>query len=587
MTLRKHFIGVAAALAGLCAAIPMLGLGEPPSAPTTDSRPGEGEARSLPERVTARLGTNRLRRPELFTSVAYSPDGSTLASASYQGTVRLWDAAGGSERMLLQEGGADKGGQLVVFSPDGKWLAASDLSSAGSLWELRKGQRPRAMAVDVGGAQAMAFSPDGALLAIGYRGCLAVKEVATGKELFESDAEGGVAVVAFSPDGKLLASAADLDAINRATGDPAIRLRDPSTGKVVAKLEGHTGCILSLAFTPDGKTLASSSYDDTIRIWNVAKRETIRQIHTPVDRIAFSPDGKKLATAGTNNGKVRFFDPGSGELLLEISGVPTFFLKSLSFSPDGKRLAVAGGSSAIQIWDTTTGDEESPEGHLDSVGDVVFSADGKTLASRGGDRSVRLWDLAKRKQKRVFSHGSGQFAGGDIVPFPCCLALTPDAKTVACIGGYRGDAPVVCAWDTSSGKLAEFAEPRHPPLAVAISPDGDTMATICDYGLHLRSLATGKEIGLLPHFGGPAVFLPDGKTLLAGGDNYDIFLVDCRTLYAVRTTATAEPCIAVSPDGRAACHLWTAGRNTERAVVGPGPRLGDSHRQVAAHVRRQ
>jgi predicted amidohydrolase len=129
----KHCICVALALAGLCAALPLLGRGETPQVAPRDARAAYKEVEPLPARVIAQLGSDRLRRAEEFTSVAYSPDGSILASASRFGNVRLWDAADGSEKMLLRadRGGRDKGGSSVVFSPDGRLLAASDYSSEG------------------------------------------------------------------------------------------------------------------------------------------------------------------------------------------------------------------------------------------------------------------------------------------------------------------------------------------------------------------------------------------------------------------------------------------------------------------------
>jgi WD40 repeat protein len=560
MLVFRQLIGAAVAL-GLVtfwAAIPALGRGEPPQAPTPDSRPADRETRSLPERVIARLGSDRLRRPELFTSVAYSPDGSTLASASRFGTVRLWDAADGSERTLLQ---ADKGGSLVVFSPDGKWLAASG-NMGGGLWELRKGQAPRPASADFGGDD-LAFSSDGRLLASGSRGGVSVWDMAAGKVLFDTRAEGGVGAVAFSPDGKLLASAADISAINHATADPGIRLRDTSSGKVMATLEGHKDCVLSLAFAPDGKTLASSSLDASIRIWDVAKRETIRRIDNPAHRIAFSPDGKKLATACTYNGKIRFFDPSSGELLLEIQDVQDV-LKSLSFSPDGKMLAVAGGSSTIRLWDTTTGKAAlSFEGHQDAVANVAFSPNGKRLASWGGDRSVRLWDLGTRKEERTFSIGPGQFFGHDLGDCYWCLAFTPDGKQVAAIGStlHHIDPPNVYLWDIASGdSKSTFSEPDPTmPFSIAVAPDGDTLAVCGAHGVRLWSLSSGRQQGLIPREGDMksrplercAVFLPDGKTLATVRDDRTIRLLDWRQGKLVRSFSigTFSTFVAASPEG--------------------------------------
>jgi WD40 repeat protein len=332
---------------------------------------------------------------------------------------------------------------------------------------MRKEQAPRPVPIDVSGAQAMAFSPDGKLLAIGYRGCLVVKDVATRKEEFKVDPEWGVDSVVFSPDGRLLASAASLEAITHASADAGIRLRDSSTGQLVAKLEGHTEWVCSLAFAPDGKKLASSSLDGTVRIWDVAKREAIRVIIYPAHKIAFSPDGKKLAIACKNDTRIRLLNPASGEVLLEIQDVQ-YPYRSLSFSRDGKTLAVAGGASAIRLWDTETGKTALPaDGHDDAVVNVVFSPDGRTIASRGGDKTVRLWNLETHKQKSILRFGSDAFLGRD--PFflerTCCLAFTADGNKVAAAGAgwWSADPP-------SAFLLGRELRQVNDPVRGAVTP---------------------------------------------------------------------------------------------------------------------
>ncbi len=504
--------------------------------------------------------------------MAWSPDGETLASASYFGAVRLWDATDGSERTTLT---LDHGGDVVAFASECGMLAATGgNASALRLWELQKGRPPKLIFPDPdsvlagggGSNQVMALSSDGRLLANGYIGGfgLDVWDVEARKVRFARVTTSHINAVAFSPDGKFLASGSgeSFRAI-----DAVIRLWDVATGDEVGKLEGHERGVLSVSFAPDGKTLASSSYDKTLRIWDVAKKAAVRRFDCDASHVAFSPDGKKLAAYGLHTGKIRFFNPASGELLLEIQDVPGT-LTSLAFSPDGKKLAVAGGCSAIRIYDTTTGKPVLPaEGHWDAVTSLAFSPDGKMLASRGGDRTIRLWDLAANKEKRVLSLGPGLFHGNDdgtngFRRHTIGLAFTPDGRKLASLGGWYGvgDPPFACLWDVASGEqTARLTEPRHAPDTIAMAPDGEAVAELGDNGVHFWSL-TGEDLGVLDAAGPPEsgayarcfAFVPDGRSLAGCCDDKTIRLWDWKSHALLRTFPTGDHSfffIVSSPDG--------------------------------------
>ncbi|MEU7457551.1 protein kinase domain-containing protein [Streptosporangium roseum] len=302
-----------------------------------------------------------LGQPLAGYSVAFSPDGKILAIDSGDDTVRLWDVATRTPigPPLTSH---DKGVSAVAFSPDGKILATGSGDGTVRLWDVATNTsigRPltgHSYAVYDGvyvGVSAVAFSPDGKLLAADDDDAVRLWDVATrtpiGRPLTGRDKlTGSVSAVAFSPDGKLLA----------ADDDDIVRLWDVATRTANGRpLTGHNSWISAVAFSPDGKILATGSSDDTARLWDVATR---------------TPIGRPLT--GHNDD-----------------------VDSVAFSPDGKILATSSSDKTARLWDVAT---RTPigrplTGHTDSVLSVAFSPDGKILATSSGDGTVRLWQLMK------------------------------------------------------------------------------------------------------------------------------------------------------------------------------------------------
>ncbi|MCX6679618.1 MAG: GDSL-type esterase/lipase family protein [Methanothrix sp.] len=279
-------------------------------------------------------------------SVAFSPDGRTLASGSSDSNVTLWDTATGTKIRTLR--GYYIYVRSVAFSPDGRTLASGDDEGNVTFWDTATGTKIRTL----------------------HR------------------YDDSVSSVAFSPDGRTLASGDD---------EGNVTLWDTATGTVIRTL--YTGAVNSVAFSPDGHTLASGS--TTTNLWDTATGTVIRTLqgdYGSVSSVAFSPDGRTLASGlgphatGSSRQTVTLCDTATGK---KIQTLYTGAVYSVAFSPDGRTLASGCYSNTVKLWDIATGTEiRTLNGPRDSVRSVAFSPDGRTLASGNNDGSIWLWKVA-------------------------------------------------------------------------------------------------------------------------------------------------------------------------------------------------
>ncbi|OJJ78054.1 hypothetical protein ASPBRDRAFT_37273 [Aspergillus brasiliensis CBS 101740] len=276
-------------------------------------------------------------------SVAFSPDGSILASASSDTTIRLWKVATGELYSTLS--GHSAAIHSVAFSPDNRTLASASRDGNINLWEVATGLLRSTLTGHSNQLNIIAFSPNGRFLAASD---LKVRlwEVATGELHHTFTASfSGVHSVAFSPDGRILAS----------TSRDTVRLWDVATGKLYNTIIGHSDWINSVAFSSDGIVLASASNDSTVRIWVWATGRlynTFTEHLSGVSSVAFSPDGSALASASHHT--VRLWEVHTGALYSAFSG-HSGLINSVAFSPNGRVLASASDDTTVRLWEVAGG----------------------------------------------------------------------------------------------------------------------------------------------------------------------------------------------------------------------------------------
>jgi WD40 repeat protein len=653
----------------------------------------------LPRGAGARLGTLRLRHAGVVTCVAYSPDGTLLASSAQDGTIRLWDPATGKElrRITGHKAGISTfafsatGKQIISASshhlewfPDGSFMGASDhfvirlwdVASGRALrsfkgheseisslacsrdgnvvvsatrngdvwtWELDRDEPVHKLRPHNGWmATHVALSPDDKVLATagGDDGRVKLFDLASGQELrsWRASPE-AVTAVAFTPDGSLIATG-DSQRIRR------VKLWNVATGELDRDLGPQLDNTSSFGFSRDGARMVSGSVShQTANIWDLRNKRLIRTHWTkpPIPSgfrwVALSPDGATLAAAHGDN-MIRLWDVATGNLKLPGAG-HTGDVMGLAFHPSGKLVATGDKHAAWRLWDVATREEVHCCTDLNrAASDIAFSPDGQLLAAGGHFSSFGIWDVASKKV--IGKAGWGTYfslafvperAGKDPAPFRLAaahpnkrsvdihdpftgrelkqltfgitggvyaIACSPDGRLLAACAGRSSGVPVHVVDLTDDRHLFLLKHDAGGVSSVAFSPDGTLLATVSDgqrgQTCHacLWSTRTGAEVARLaaevhaqkPPMYGPrrqVAFSPDGKLLAVTGRDGAVRLFDVKTHRELRRLDGGQGGIwrlAFSPDSSllatAGCDttvlLWTVGT---KPPDGPDDELTD------------
>jgi RNA polymerase sigma factor (sigma-70 family) len=560
----------------------------------------------LPPGAVARIGTLRFRHGDSHWSIAFSPDGKTLASGSgcFDPVIRFWDAETGKEQRRIQvlpgppivQGGISS----IAFSPDGKMLAVGrDFTGWIGFWDAATGRHLQSASGHQQGLTTIAFAPDGKTLASGsYDKTVRIWDTATGKQLLQINGQqASVYSVCFSPDGLSLASGSE---------DKTIRLWDAKTGAERRCFRGHENTVLSVAFASTGKHLASGSRDKTVRLWDVTTGREIRQMkghRGDVSAVVFCREDKQLVS-GSRDRTVRLWDCADGRQLRQFAG-DRIDVHSLAFTPDGRRLAAGSLENGICVWDMADGKELLPfEGHKGWIESLSFLPDGKTLASGGTDATVRLADPRTGKQLQRFdvdgewvrslafspdgrtfvtAHYANRFALRDTATGAVrhtfvghtngviSVAFSPNGRLIAS-GSQDKTARL---WETETGKeIHAFTGHQAEVAALAFSPDGKMLAIgegFRGQAISLREVKTGKllrRFAAHDHALASIAFTPDGATVVSGSVDGTIRIWSVATGKELRRMEVRQPqglhgfnCIALSPDGK-----FVASAGQDRAI---------------------
>ncbi len=440
----------------------------------------------------------------------YSPNGEILISQGRDNNVCLWDARTGEFIRLFKMNA--KGVDSIDFSRDWKTLACVDSDRTLHFWNPHTGEQLNTINWKRK-IKNILFSSDGSICACNddEDGTMLLIDAKKGQLLCDLKIPGlrkAVNDFKYSPDGRSLAVSNGFE----------IYFWDVKQGELDKTITGYSEVVNSVAFSPNGGTIVS--LDSYVRIWDINTQKLIKTIDPKsyVRSIAYSPDGETLA-CGTRENTILRWDVDTWEQKTTFEA-HTKGLSCINYSSNGKTLASGSWDKTIRLWNSNTGELlNTLIGHTDGVHDVAFSPNGGTLASGGSEGTIRFWDVATGKLIRTIDTQSENCIDS--------VAYSPDGKTIACTSDNGADG--IRFWDVSTGDLIKTVAVKAAAFSVEFSPDGSTFAS---GGIGELSVWDAKTYSIVKTFTGhiepvySVVYSPDGKTLASGCRDSTVIIWD-------------------------------------------------------------
>jgi WD40 repeat protein len=445
--------------------------------------------------------------------IAFSPDGEYLATSDTKGDIQIWDAKTLTKHVNCQ--GHQHWTWAIEFSPDGQYLVSGSDDGTVKLWDVATGECLRTYTGHTFSVNTVAFSHDGKSIASSSQDST-IRLWRTFPDRLNPEISlvghnGRVWSIAFSPDDRTIVSGGE---------DLTVRLWDVATGECVAVWEAHAGWVRYVAFSPDGRSIATASYDRSIKIWEVKIPDFSEKsgictyagicTHTlighqqPVSSIAFSPDGQQLVSSSFDK-TIKLWDTNSGKCLKTLLGHNSR-IWMVAFHPNGQQLASGSDDNNTKIWDLNQGRcINTIVGHTNAILSLDLSPNANYLASGNEDNTIRIWDVNKRAITQTLRGHTNRVWS---------VKFSPDNRLLV-----SGSADyTIKLWDWQLGNcLQTFKGHKSWVWRVVFSPDGQTLASSSyDQTVKIWDVKTGSCLKTIEGHTSPVIytdFSPDGKLL--------------------------------------------------------------------------
>ena len=460
------------------------------------------------------------------TTVAFSPDGQTIATASFDNTVKLWTREGKPLHTLT---GHSHYVYSVAFSPDGNTIATASFDNTVKLWTLQ-GKPLHTLTGHKESVISVTFSPDGNTIATASSDKTVKLWNYQGKELHTlTGHKASVYSVTFSPDGNTIATASLDNTVKLWTRE----------GKELHTLTGHSEPVNSVTFSPDGNTIATASDDNTVKLWNHEGKplHTLTGHKASVYSVTFSPDGNTIATASFDKTVKLWNHQGKALHTLTGHSQPVY---SVTFSPDGNTIATASFDNTVKLWTREGKALHTLTGHSEPVNSVAFSPDGNTIASASRDKTVKLWTLQGKPLHTLTGHSASVNS----------VTFSPDGNTIATASRDN----TVKLWTREGKALHTLTGHSEPVISVTFSPDGMTIATASRDNTVKLWNREGKHLHTLnghSHYVNSLTFSPDGNTIATAIEDNTVKLWnrEGKHLHTLTGHSHYVNSVTFSPDG--------------------------------------